>query len=97
MDIKTFETKIQTINNEFTIKENPNNAEFAGVYWRNIFVCTIPNGDIAETKETSRTVILPNGMERKHTSVDNVMAILENYNNRLQNEEGFADSEQEEI
>lgn len=91
MKVSAFEAELQSINPDFSIRVSPNNPEMAGIYWRTLYVCGIPSGDIFdEVKKEYR-----NSVGIIHRTRVEALAIAKRYLYRIQNEPGFLEGEME--
>jgi hypothetical protein len=61
----------------------------AGVYWRNLFICGLPSGEIYDDIKN----LYINSAGLVHRSRPQVLAIVSQYVNRLKNDDGFFESE----
>jgi hypothetical protein len=87
--IPDFENELKKISSELNIKVNPYHPEMAGVYWRNLFICGLPSGEIYDDIKN----LYINSAGLVHRSRPQVLAIVSQYVNRLKNDDGFFESE----
>src|SRR5574337_773760 len=89
MKIEQFEQELKVIHPDFHIKVAINNPEMAGIYWRELYVCGIPSGQIFD--EVKRDYKNSAGIVHRTRPV--AIAQAKQYLWRVQNEPGFLDDE----
>jgi hypothetical protein len=89
MKIQDFEKELKKIDDGFEIKTNPNFLDMAGVYWRGNYICGCPSGEIYDEIKP----LYQNSAGYRHRTRLEVLAIIQNYLDRIKNEKGFFESE----
>lgn len=89
MTIAAFEQELKALNPDLSIMVAPNNPEMSGIYWRGMYICAIPSNHIYD--EVKRDY--KNSVGMVHRTKDVALAQVNRYLWRLQNEQGFMDSE----
>lgn len=75
MTIKNFERQLKKIHKDFAVLPNPKIDQLAGVYFRGVFLFTVPNHNIFPEKREDYGVDLPNGVHVKHRNSTEALAI----------------------
>lgn len=89
MKIAAFLAELKTLNKELNIRVAPANPEMSGIYWRDLYICGIPSGDIFD--DVKRDYKNSAGIAHRTRGV--ALAQVNKYLYRLQNEPGFMDDE----
>jgi hypothetical protein len=87
--IPDFENELKKIDSNFSIKVNPNYPEMAGVYWKHLYICGLPSGEIYDDVKS----LYVNTAGLVHRTRPQVLAIVSDYIRRIKGEEGFFEGE----
>lgn len=89
MKIELFEEELKKIHPDFRIQVAPANPEMAGIYWRNLYVCGIPSGQIFDDVKRD----YKNSAGIVHRTRPVAIAQAKQYLYRINNEPGFLEDE----
>jgi hypothetical protein len=87
--IPDFENELKQIDPNFSIRVNPQYPEMAGVYWKHLYICGLPSGEIFDDKKD----FYVNTAGLTHRTRPQVLAIVTDYLRRIKGEKGFLESE----
>ena len=89
MKIEEFEVELRELNADLSIRVSPNNPEMSGIYWRGLFICGIPSGEIFDEVRPD----YKNSADHVHRTRPTALAQVNQYLWRIKNEPGFEDDE----
>jgi len=87
--IPDFENELKKIDSDLSIKVNPQFPEMAGVYWKHLYICALPSGEIYD--EVKNLYVNTAGLV--HRTRPMVLSIVLDYLRRIKGEKGFYEDE----
>jgi hypothetical protein len=92
MTIDAFETELQHIHSDLTIKQNPSRPAMAGIYYKGVYLCSCPNHNIYDAHDASYGVEGPGGKFYPHPSRPDVLAKVKGFIKQITNSKDYHDA-----